>query len=124
MTTDLGNRMRELLADLREARQPIPNLAEVENELVLAILKRALNRPSNMTRCQEAYADWLIEEAEEFAALAATVVLEVGEGFTKQQRSSLGKIIVTLRSSLEQFANDFLLAIGDRQEIRRRIEAG
>ncbi|WP_177171707.1 hypothetical protein [Sphingomonas palmae] len=124
MVTDLENRMRELLADLRGCREHIPFSTELENLLVLAMSGFALNRPSSMTRCQDAHVDFLIEEAEQFMSLVSTITLETCDGFSGPQRSSFRKIVVDLRRDLERFTSDALLIIGDKQEIRRRIHAG
>ena len=123
MAGDLQNRIRELLTDLRECREPVSRSTEIEDALVLAMIGIPLDRPSSMTKCQDAYAEWLIEEAEQFAALVSMVTLEMRDGFSSQQRSSFRKIILNLRHDLERFGSDLLLVIGDRQEIRRRIEA-
>ncbi len=124
MATDLEGRMRELLADLGVSRQSIPHSTEIESALVLAMLKIALNRPSSMTRCQDAHVDFLIEEAEQFMSLVSTITLETDDGFSRPQRSSFRKIVADLRRDLERFTSDALLVIGDKQEIRRRIQAG
>ncbi len=124
MATDLENRMRELLAELRGCREHIPFSTELENSLLLAITGFALNRPSRMTRCQDAHVDFLIEEAEQFMSLVSTITLEIHDGFSSPQRSSFRKIVADLRRDLERFTSDALLAIGDKQEIRRRIQAG
>ena len=122
MAIDLENRMRGLLDGLREGRQPVPCSAEIQNALVLAISAIRLNRPSRMTRLQDAYVELMIEEAEQFAELVNTVALEIHDGFSRQQRSSFIKIIMDLRRDLERFTSDALLAIGDIQELRRRID--
>lgn len=123
MAGDLQNRIRELLTDLRECREPASRSTEIEDALVLAMIRTPLDRPSSMTKSQDAYGEWLIEEAEQFAALVSMVTLEMRDGFSSQQRSSFRKIILNVRRDLERFASDVLLVIGDRQEIRRRIEA-
>lgn len=124
MATNLEGRMWELLADLGGSRQSIPHSIEIEGALVLAMLKIALNRPSSMTRCQDAHVDFLIEEAEQFMSLVSTITLEMHDGFSSPQRSSFRKIVADLRRDLERFTSDALLVIGDKQEIRRRIQAG
>ncbi len=124
MAGDLEYKIRELLRDLRECRQHLPRSTELENTLVLAVTGFALNRPSSMTRCQDAHVELLIEEAEQFMSLVTTITLETCGGFSSLQRSSFGKIIFDLRRDLERFTSDALLVIGDKQEIRRRIQAG
>ncbi len=124
MAGDLEYRIRELLHDLRECRQHVPRSTELENTLVLAVTGFALNRPSSMTRCQDAHVELLIEEAEQFMSLVSTITLEVHDGFSSPQRSSFRKIVADLRRDLERFTSEALLVIGDKQEIRRRIQAG
>ncbi|WP_019517917.1 hypothetical protein [Sphingomonas sp. Mn802worker] len=124
MTGDLEYRIRELLRDLCECRQHVPRSTELENSLVLAMTGFALNRPSSMARCQDAHVDFLIEETEQFMSLVSTITLETHDGFSGPQRSSFRKIVVDLRRDLERFTSDALLIIGDKQEIRRRIQAG
>jgi hypothetical protein len=73
---------------------------------------------------RDVYIEWLAEEAEELVSLAGVLTLELRDGFSGYQRFLLGKIVVDLRQNLEKFISDVLLVAGDRQEIRRRVEAG
>lgn len=123
MADNLQHRLRELMRDLRECPKTVRGVAEAESLLVLAMADTALNRPSQMSRFQDAYIELLIEEAEQFVALVSTVTLETDDGFSRSQRSSFRKIVTDLRRDLERFTSDALLVIGDKQEIRRRIEA-
>jgi len=123
MAGDLQHRIRELMRDLRECPKPIRKVAEAESLLVLAMVDTALNRPSQMSRFQDAYIELLIEEAEQFVALVSTVTLETNDGFSRSQQSSFRKIVTNLRRDMERFTSDALLVIGDKQEIRRRVKA-
>lgn len=123
MADDQQHRIRELLRDLRECPKPMRRVAEAESLLVIAMADAALNRPCQMSRFQDAYIELLIEEAEQFVALVSTVTLETDDGFSRSQRSAFRKIVTDLRRDLERFTSDALLVIGDKQEIRRRIEA-
>ncbi|VVS98238.1 conserved hypothetical protein [Sphingomonas aurantiaca] len=72
---------------------------------------------------KDVYAEWMAEEAEQFVSLARTLMLEIRDGFSSHQRLLFGGIIYDLNQNIERFINDTLLIMGDRQEIRRRLEA-
>lgn len=97
MADDLQHRIRELMRDPRQCRQPVRRGTETENLLVFAMVDIALNQPSQMGRFQDAYVALLIEEAKQFVALVSTVTLETNDGFSASQRSSFRKIITDLR---------------------------
>jgi len=120
---DLKHKMRELLGGLGEYRQPGSGPTKLEDLLCLEMTAINLNRPTSMTKPQDVYVEWMAEEAEQFVSLARTLMLETRDGFSGHQRSLFGGIIVDLNQNLVRFINDALLIMGDRQEIRRRIEA-
>ena len=120
---DLKQKMRELLGGLGEYRQPGSAPCELENLLCLRMTEIALNRPTGMSCPKDVYAEWMAEEAEQFVSLARTLMLEIRDGFSSHQRLLFGGIIYDLNQNLERFINDTLLIMGDRQEIRRRLEA-
>jgi len=115
--------MRELLSGLGECRQLGSGPTKLEDLLCLEMTAINLNRPTNMTKPQDVYVEWMAEEAEQFVSLARTLMLETRDGFSGHQRLLFGGIIVDLNQNLVKFINDALLIMGDRQEIRRRIEA-
>ncbi|WP_132898492.1 hypothetical protein [Sphingomonas sp. PP-CC-3A-396] len=118
------HKIRELLDALREGRQPGSVSTELEDSLLFAMTKIPLNRPTGMGCSRDVYVEWMAEEAEQFVSLAGMLTLELHDGFSGHQRFLLGKIVADLRHNLERFISDVLLIAGDRQEIRRRIEAG
>jgi len=120
---DLKQKMRELLGGLGEYRQPGSAPCELENLLCLRMTEIALNRPTGMSCPKDVYAEWMAEEAEQFVSLARTLMLEIRDGFSSHQRLLFGGIIYDLNQNIERFINDTLLIMGDRQEIRRRLEA-
>jgi hypothetical protein len=120
---DLKQKMRELLGGLGECRQLGSGPTKLEDLLCLEMTAINLNRPTNMTKPQDVYVEWMAEEAEQFVSLARTLMLETRDGFSGHQRLLFGGIIVDLNQNLVKFINDALLIMGDRQEIRRRIEA-
>ncbi|WP_151989732.1 hypothetical protein [Sphingomonas aurantiaca] len=120
---DLKQKMRELLGWLGEYRQPGSAPCELENLLCLRMTEIALNRPTGMSCPKDVYAEWMAEEAEQFVSLARTLMLEIRDGFSSHQRLLFGGIIYDLNQNIERFINDTLLIMGDRQEIRRRLEA-
>ncbi len=120
---DLKQKMRELLGGLGECRQLGSGPTKLEDLLCLEMTTINLNRPTNMTKPQDVYVEWMAEEAEQFVSLARTLMLETRDGFSGHQRLLFGGIIVDLNQNLVKFVNDALLIMGDRQEIRRRIEA-
>ena len=120
---DLKQKMQELLGGLGECRQLGSGPTKLEDLLCLEMTAINLNRPTNMTKPQDVYVEWMAEEAEQFVSLARTLMLETRDGFSGHQRSLFGGIIVDLNQNLVRFINDALLIMGDRQEIRRRIEA-
>ncbi len=121
--SDLKQKMRELLSGLGECRQLGSGPTKLEDLLCLEMTAINLNRPTNMTKPQDVYVEWIAEEAEQFVSLARTLMLETRDGFSGHQRLLFGGIIVDLNQNLVKFINDALLIMGDRQEIRRRIEA-
>ena len=121
--SDLKQKMRELLDGLDECRQPGSGLGELENLLCLRMTEITLNRPIGMSCSKDVYVEWMAEEAEQFVSLARMLMLEMRDGFSGHQRLLLGGIIYDLNQNLERFINDTLLIMGDRQEIRRRLEA-
>ena len=121
--SDLKQKMRELLGGLGECRQLGSGPTKLEDLLCLEMTAINLNRPTNMTKPQDVYVEWMAEEAEQFVSLARTLMLETRDGFSGHQRLLFGGIIVDLNQNLVKFINDALLIMGDRQEIRRRIEA-
>ncbi|WP_277984359.1 hypothetical protein [Sphingomonas faeni] len=121
--SDLKQKMRELLSGLGECRQLGSGPTKLEDLLCLEMTAINLNRPTNMTKPQDVYVEWMAEEAEQFVSLARTLMLETRDGFSGHQRLLFGGIIVDLNQNLVKFINDALLIMGDRQEIRRRIEA-
>ena len=121
--SDLKQKMQELLGGLGECRQPGSGPGELENLLCLRMTEITLNRPIGMSCAKDVYAEWLAEEAEQFVSLARTLMLETRDGFSGHQRLLFGGIIVDLNQNLVKFINEALLIMGDRQEIRRRIEA-
>jgi hypothetical protein len=120
---DLQKKMRELLGRLGECRQPGSGPAELDDLLCLAMTEIALNRPTGMGKPQDAYVEWMAEEAERYVSLARTLMLETRDGFSGNQRLLFGGIIFNLIQNLERFINDALLIMEDRQEIRRRLQA-
>jgi hypothetical protein len=120
---DLQKKMRELLGGLGECRQPGLGPSELENLLCLRMTEIALNRPTGMSKPQDAYVEWMAEEAERYVSLARTLMLETRDGFSGNQRLLFGGIIFNLIQNLERFINDALLIMEDRQEIRRRLQA-
>ena len=120
---DLKQKMRELLGGLGECRQLGSGPTKLEDLLCLEMTAINLNRPTNMTKPQDVYVEWMAEEAEQFVSLARTLMLETRDGFSGHQRLLFGGIIVDLNQNLVKFINDALLIMGDRQEISRRIEA-
>ncbi len=120
---DLKQKMRELLGGLGECRQLGSGPTKLEDLLCLEMTAINLNRPTNMTKPQDVYVEWMAEEAEQFVSLAITLMLETRDGFSGHQRLLFGGIIVDLNENLVKFINDALLIMGDRQEIGRRIEA-
>ncbi len=122
--SDLKQKMRELLHGLAECRQPGSGPGELENLLCLQMTEITLNRPIGMSCSKDVYAEWMADEAEQFASLARTLMLEMRDVFSGHQRLLFGGIIYDLNQNLERFINDTLLIMGDRQEIRRRLEAG
>ncbi len=121
--SDLKQKMRELLGGLGECRQPGSGPGELENLLCLRMTEITLNRPIGMSCSKDVYVEWMAEEAEQFVSLARMLMLEMRDGFSGHQRLLLGGIIYDLNQNLERFINDTLLIMGDRQEIRRRLEA-
>ncbi len=121
--SDLKQKMRELLSGLGECRQLGSGPTKLEDLLCLEMTAINLNRPTNMTKPQDVYVEWMAEEAEQFVSLVRTLMLETRDGFSGHQRLLFGGIIVDLNQNLVKFINDALLIMGDRQEIRRRIEA-
>jgi hypothetical protein len=120
---DLKQKMRELLGGLDECRQLGSGPTKLEDLLCLEMTAINLNRPTNMTKPQDVYVEWMAEEAEQFVSLARTLMLETRDGFSGHQRLLFGGIIVDLNQNLVKFINDALLIMENRQEIRRRIEA-
>ena len=120
---DLKQKMRELLGGLGECRQLGSGPTKLEDLLCLEMTAINLNRPTNMTKPQDVYVEWMAEEAEQFVSLARTLMLEIRDGFSSHQRLLFGGIIYDLNQNIERFINDTLLIMGDRQEIRRRLEA-
>ena len=118
------HKIRELLDVLREGRPSGSASTPLENSLFLAMTEIPLNRPTGMSCSRDVYVEWMAEEAEQFVSLAAMLTLELHDGFSGHQRFLLAKIVTDLRQNLERFISDVLLIAGDRQEIRRRIEAG
>ena len=117
-------KIQELLDFLRQDRPSGSCSTELEDSLFSAITKLPLNRPIGMGCSRDVYIEWLAEEAEQLVSLAGILTLELRDGFSGYQRFLLGKIVVDLRQNLEKFISDVLLVAGDRQEIRRRVEAG
>ena len=117
------NNVRSLLGGLSECQQLGSASGELENLLCLRMTEITLNRPVGMSRSKDVYAEWMAEEAEQFVSLARTLMLEMRDGFSGHQRLLFGGIIYDLNQNLERFINDTLLIMGDRQEIRRRLEA-
>ena len=120
---DLKQKMRELLGGLGEYRQPGSAPCELENLLCLRMTEIALNRPTGMSCPKDVYAEWMAEEAEQFVSLARTLMLETRDGFSGHQRLLFSGNISDLIKNLEKFIDDTLLIMGDRQEIRRRLQA-
>ncbi|MEG3168207.1 hypothetical protein U1737_08390 [Sphingomonas sp. LB3N6] len=121
--SDLKQKMRELLSGLGECRQPGSGPAKLEDLLCLEMTAITLNRPTTIAKPQDAYVEWMAEEAERYVSLARTLMLETRDGFSGNQRLLFGGIIFNLNQNLETFINDALLIIDDRQEIRRRLQA-
>lgn len=120
---DLKHKMRELLGGLGECRQSGSGPTKLEDLLCLEMTAITLNRPTTMTKSQDAYDEWMAEEAEQFVSLARTLMLETRDGFSGNQRLLFGEIIFDISQNLNRFINDALLIMGNRQEIRRRIKA-
>ncbi len=120
---DLQQKMRELLSVLCECRQSGSGPTDLEKALCLAMTEITLNRPANMGKPQEAHVELLAEEAERFVSLATTLMLENRDGFSGHQRLLFSGSISDLIRNLEKFIDDTLLIMGDRQEIRRRLQA-
>ncbi|MES3154985.1 hypothetical protein [Sphingomonas faeni] len=120
---DLEYRTREFMLGLRKLRKREQHASapdDQQNAAAITGLEVALNRPSQMTKSEHAYVEFVIEELEDFTSISQTMLLETSRG---PRHDLFETIISNFRRDMDRFSNDLLLAIRDGQEIHRRIEA-